>query len=210
MAATQDVAWNPPPRCRKPGNCPKEGNVTLDRISQDPGSSRPRTGGLADPGMNAVGLVGQRPPIPRTWRRRPPWRRMLEAIAAFLPRRSPWGAATGAGLLCGMALVVAPGAFANVDLAVGMPISIGQHGCSPGFFGFDARNDRLAVTAGHCSDYESNEPVFADNGVRIGEVVAWKQDQENTSGKLLGARGYTIISLYPRFSLEPFFTGIRS
>jgi hypothetical protein len=109
-----------------------------------------------------------------------------------------------------MAWVVAPPAYANVDLAVGMPINIGNHGCSLGFFGFDARQDRLAVTAGHCSDYEPNEPVYADNGVQIGEVVAWKEDSENASGKLNGARGYTVILIYPRFSLEPFFTGVRS
>lgn len=115
-----------------------------------------------------------------------------------------------AGFLGTTALVVAPPAYANVDLAVGMPITIGNHGCSIGFFGFDARQDRLAVTAGHCSDYEPNEPVYADNGVQIGDVVAWKQDAENASGKLIGARGYTVISLYSRFSLEPFFTGVDS
>jgi hypothetical protein len=132
------------------------------------------------------------------------------AVFAFLQKRSACAAALGVGLLCMMALVVAPSAYANVDLAVGMPITIGNHGCSVGFFGFDARQDRLAVTAGHCSDYEPNEPVYADNGVQIGDVVAWKEDAENASGKLIGARGYTIISLYSRFSLEPFFTGVRS
>ena len=118
--------------------------------------------------------------------------------------------ALGAGLLCMMALLAAPPAYANVDLAVGMPINIGSHGCSLGFFGFDARQDRLAVTAGHCSDAEPNEPVYADNGVQIGQVVAWKEDQEDASGKLIGARGYTVISLYPWLSLEPFFTGVDS
>jgi hypothetical protein len=135
---------------------------------------------------------------------------LFRAVSAVLKTRSARAAATGAGFLSTMAMVVAPPAYANVDLAVGMPITIGNHGCSLGFFGFDARQDRLAVTAGHCSDYEPNEPVYADNGVQIGEVVAWKQDAENTSGKLNGARGYTVISLYSRFSLEPFFTGVRS
>ena len=118
--------------------------------------------------------------------------------------------ALGATLLCAMVLVVAPHAYANVDLAVGMPINIGSHGCSLGFFGFDARQDRLAVTAGHCSDSVPSEPVYADNGVQIGEVVAWKQDFMATSGRLTGARGYTVISLFQRFSLEPFFTGVDS
>lgn len=132
------------------------------------------------------------------------------AVLAFLQKRSASAAALGAALLCAMALVVAPRAYANVDLAVGMPINIGTHGCSLGFFGFDARQDRLAVTAGHCSDSVPSEPVYADNGVQIGEVVAWKQDFMATSGKLTGARGYTVISLFPRFSLEPFFTGVDS
>ncbi len=135
---------------------------------------------------------------------------LFRAVSAVLKIGSARAAATGAGFLSTMAMVVAPPAYANVDLAVGMPITIGNHGCSLGFFGFDARQDRLAVTAGHCSDYEPNEPVYADNGVQIGEVVAWKQDAESTSGKLIGARGYTVISLYSRFSLEPFFTGVRS
>jgi len=134
----------------------------------------------------------------------------FQAVGGFRRKRSARAAALAAGLLYIMALVVAPPAYANVDLAVGMPINIGNHGCSVGFFGFDARQDRLAVTAGHCSDYVPNEPVFADNGVQIGEVVAWKEDLENASGKLFGARGYTVISLYSRFSLEPFFTGVDS
>jgi len=134
----------------------------------------------------------------------------FRAAFAFRKTRSACAAAIGAGFLCTMALVVVPPAYANVDLAVGMPITIGNHGCSLGFFGFDARQDRLAVTAGHCSDYEPNEPVYADNGVQIGKVVAWKEDAENASGKLIGARGYTVISLRSRFSLEPFFTGVRS
>jgi hypothetical protein len=129
---------------------------------------------------------------------------------AFLKVRSALAAALGVGLLSTMALAIAPSAAANVDLAVGMPITIGSHGCSLGFFGFNARQDRLAVTAGHCSDSVPGEPVYADNGVRIGTVVAWKQDLENASGKLIGARGYTIIAVYKRFSLEPFFTGIGS
>jgi hypothetical protein len=134
----------------------------------------------------------------------------MRTVVALVQKRSTYVAAVGAGLLFTVTSVVAPIASANVDLAVGMPINIGNHGCSLGFFGFDARNDRLAVTAGHCSDYVPNEPVYADNGVRIGEVVAWKQDAESTSGKLTGARGYTIILLYRRFSLEPFFTGVDS
>ncbi|WP_235852706.1 S1 family peptidase [Mycobacterium interjectum] len=134
-------------------------------------------------------------------------------VAAFAERfqkRAAYLLALGTGLLAAMASTAAPAAAAHVDLAVGMPIEIGNHSCSLGFFGFNARQDRLAVTAGHCSDSTPNEPVFADNGVEIGGVVAWKQDLQNDSGKLVGARGYTIIAVYKRFSLQPFFSGIRS
>jgi hypothetical protein len=138
-------------------------------------------------------------------------RRALPVVKTAVLQRLPVvGAAAGAVLLYAAAVVGAPHAHASVDLAVGMPITIGSHGCSLGFFGVDARQDRLAVTAGHCSDSVPNEPVYADSGVQIGEVVAWKQDYEATSGKLTGARGYTVIVLYPRFSLEPFFTGVDS
>jgi hypothetical protein len=163
---------------------------------------------------SAVGLGGQRPRI--TARRGHLSSTaafpvaVSRAISAFVEKCSACGTTLGAGMLCIMALLVAPHAYANVDLAVGMPINIGSHGCSLGFFGFDARQDRLAVTAGHCSDHVPNEPVYADNGVQIGEVVAWKEDLENASGKLIGARGYTVISVYSRFSLEPFFTGVDS
>jgi hypothetical protein len=124
--------------------------------------------------------------------------------------RSVHAAALAAGFVFSMAVAVAPPAAARVDLAVGMPINIGNHGCSLGFFGSNARGDRLAVTAGHCSDSVPDEPVYADNGVQIGQVVAWKQDAENSSGKLNGARGYTVIVVYKRFSVEPFFTGVSS
>jgi hypothetical protein len=101
-----------------------------------------------------------------------------------------------------------PKASANADLDVGMAIDIGQHRCSLGFFGFNSRNDRLAVTAGHCSDQIADQPVFADNGVEIGRVVAWKADAEDADGKLTGSRGYTVFLVYDRFSLDPFFAQV--
>lgn len=106
------------------------------------------------------------------------------------------------------AMAAVPKAWARVDLTVGMPIEIGDHRCSLGFFGFNSRDDRLAVTAGHCSDYYADQPVFAENGVQIGEVVAWRQDLEDGDGDLIGARGYTVILVYDRFSLEPYFTDV--
>jgi hypothetical protein len=104
----------------------------------------------------------------------------------------------------------APSASAGAELDVGMPIDIGQHRCSLGFFGFNSRGDRLAVTAGHCSDQRPNEPVHADNGVQIGEVVAWRQDTKDGDGKLVGPRGYTVFLVYKRFSLDPFFTDVSA
>jgi len=167
------------------------------------------------PRMTPVGLGERRRRIPPARRRRESSTARFhvaapKSIRAVLRKCSACAATIVAGLLCTLSLVIAPLAGANVDLAVGMPINIGGHGCSLGFFGFDARDDRLAVTAGHCSDYIPDEPVYADNGVQIGQVVAWKEDLENISGKLIGARGYTVISLYSRFSLEPFFTGVDS
>ena len=35
------------------------------------------------------------------------------------------------------------------------------------------------------------------------------QVSADASGKLIGARGYTVILVYKRFSLEPFFAGVR-
>jgi hypothetical protein len=214
-ASTQDMTQRTSLRHLKAQELSGRGNLTVDQTSQDRRAARLHASGRVPPRMSAAGLGGRDPRIPRTLRRRPLLTAAfpvaaLRAVFVFLQKRSARAAAPGAGLLCTMALVVAPPAYANVDLAVGMPINIGNHGCSLGFFGFDARQDRLAVTAGHCSDSMPNEPVYAENGVQIGEVVAWKEDLENTSGKLIGARGYTIISVYSRFSLEPFFTGVSS
>ncbi len=115
-------------------------------------------------------------------------------------------------LMAGVFLVVAPApsASAGADLDVGMPIDIGSHRCSLGFFGFDSRGDRLAVTAGHCSDQIADQPVLADNGVQIGEVVAWQPDVKDGDGKLSGSRGYTVFLVYNNFSLDPFFTDVNT
>ena len=149
------------------------------------------------------------------YRRRPPWSTVASlsvsgAFFALLTKRSAPGAALGTGVLSAVALVVSPSAVANVDLAAGMALNIGNHACSLGFFGFNARQDRLAVTAGHCSDSVPDEPVYADNGVQIGRVVARRADQVNASGDLIGERGYTVIFVFERFSLEPFFTGVST
>jgi hypothetical protein len=109
-----------------------------------------------------------------------------------------------------MVVFPVPNASAGAELDVGMPINIGEHRCSLGFFGLNNRGDRLAVTAGHCSDQIPDQPVYADNGVQIGQAVAWKQDAENGDGKLVGSRGYTVFLVYDRFSLDPFFTDVNT
>jgi hypothetical protein len=99
-------------------------------------------------------------------------------------------------------------AAAGTSLTVGMPITIGKHLCTLGFFGFNARDDHLAVTAGHCSDQVANQPVYAGDGVQIGEVVAWKADVEDGDDQLTGSRGYTVFSVYQQFTVNPFFTTV--
>ena len=153
------------------------------------------------PLANWMSLIALRSRIPSS--------ALYRSFAFFKKHWAP-AAALGAASLLSLALVSAPQAHANVDLAAGMPINVGNHACSLGFFGFNARQDRLAVTAGHCSDSVADEPVYADNGVQIGRVVAWQPDQENASGDLVGARGYTVVFVFKRFSLEPFFTGVSS
>jgi hypothetical protein len=101
-----------------------------------------------------------------------------------------------------------PHAMANADLNVGMAVEIGSHRCTLGFFGTNDRDDRLAVTAGHCSDQVPNQAVYDENGERIGEVVAWRSDYEDADGKLTGSRGYTVFVIYKQFSLEPFFVDV--
>jgi len=101
-----------------------------------------------------------------------------------------------------------PHAVAAYRLVVGMPINIGSNHCTLGFFGFNARGDRLAVTAGHCSDQIANQRVSADDGTPIGEVVAWLGDQRDRSGKLSSTRGYTVFTVDPEFSIEPYFEGL--
>jgi hypothetical protein len=93
------------------------------------------------------------------------------------------------------------------NLAVGMRIQIGQSHCSLGFFGFNAAKRRFAVTSGHCSDYPGQR-VYAQ-GVEIGYVIARRQDGDG--GRRIphnGPRGFTLIALWDRFSLDPFFTDV--
>lgn len=110
-----------------------------------------------------------------------------------------------AAATCSLAIVAAPNASASADLTVGMAIQIGRHRCSLGFFGRNLRGDRLAVTAGHCSD-SVDQYVLAANNVRIGEVVSRQEDADDANGRLTGSRGYTVFLVYKRFSVEPFFT----
>jgi hypothetical protein len=107
------------------------------------------------------------------------------------------------------ALITAPPVTARVNLAVGMPIQIGQHRCSLGFFGHNGRADALAVTAGHCSD-TVDQHVQTESGVTIGAVVSRQDDAEDARGGLSGSRGYTLVAINPRLSVEPFFAATSS
>ena len=110
-----------------------------------------------------------------------------------------------AALLC--LTLPAPPANAAGRLVVGMPILIGGKGsCSLGFFGLNARGDRMAVTAGHCSR-AVGEVVHASGGIPIGLVVSRLRDAQDSEGRLTGSRGYTLIGLYRRFGLQPYFAG---
>lgn len=115
-------------------------------------------------------------------------------------------ACTSAGIA---PISAAPVAHASVDMAVGMSIWAGGGHCSLGFFGTNDDGDRLAVTAGHCSE-KVNDIVTNDQGDELGEVVARMDDAENSAGKLTGSRGYTVIYIYDEYSVEPFFTDAGS
>ncbi|ORW32701.1 hypothetical protein AWC17_25160 [Mycobacterium nebraskense] len=112
---------------------------------------------------------------------------------------------TAAAAIAGPGIAAPPSAAASVDLAVGMPIQIGKHRCSLGFFGYNRRGDRLAVTAGHCSD-SVDQYVTSESGTKIGEVVSRLPDNEDGHGRLTGSRGYTLFLVYKRLSLQRFFT----
>ncbi|WP_232785789.1 S1 family peptidase [Mycobacteroides chelonae] len=124
---------------------------------------------------------------------------MRRTLVSFVLLTVSWGAA----------VVGVPVANAALTLTVGMGINIGSHGCSLGFFGFNADKDRLAVTAGHCSD-GVDWPVYTKAGTEIGTVVLHKEDVESRDGKLNGSRGYTVIKLYDRVGFDPFFADIDS
>ena len=64
----------------------------------------------------------------------------------------------------------------------------------------------MAVTAGHCSR-AVGEVVHASGGIPIGLVVSRLRDAQNSEGRLTGSRGYTLIGLYRRFGLQPYFAG---
>ncbi len=96
---------------------------------------------------------------------------------------------------------------ATGTLTVGMKVIIGQHSCSLGFFGFNDREDRLAVTSGHCAD-DADQKVYAKNGVQIGTVVSHLDDSDDPTTPIVRSRGYTVIRLFDDFSLDVFFTAI--
>jgi hypothetical protein len=94
-------------------------------------------------------------------------------------------------------------------LTVGMKLTFTNHDCSLGFFATDSARDQLAVTAGHCAN-GLREKVHNSFGQRIGEVVAWQPDAQDSHGKLTGSRGYTVVYIFKNVAIEPFFSGVGS
>jgi hypothetical protein len=92
-------------------------------------------------------------------------------------------------------------------LTVGMKLTLNNRECSLGFFATDSSGDQLAITAGHCA-HGLHEEVYNAFGQRIGEVVAWQADSEDSHGNLTGSRGFTVIYTYRTFAIEAFFTGV--
>ena len=102
----------------------------------------------------------------------------------------------------------APAPAAAATAAVGMPIVVAQGTCSIGFFGFNKRGDRLAVTAGHCADPRNGDVRAEGSGTIIGRIVRYQLDTEDSHGHATGSRGYALIELNRRSSLDPFFTAL--
>jgi hypothetical protein len=89
-----------------------------------------------------------------------------------------------------------------------MPIVVAKGTCSIGFFGFNKRGDRLAVTAGHCADPRDGAVRAEGSGAMIGKIVRYQLDTEDSHGHTTGSRGYALIDLDRRASLDPFFTAL--
>lgn len=119
-------------------------------------------------------------------------------------RAGEWLSLAAAALLVA-ATINAGTAHAATTLTAGMRILIGDHSCTLGFFGNNSRRDRLAVTAGHCSDRPGQRVYIA--GRPIGHVVARRDDRRYRSGQCC-QRGYTLIALSARVAIAPFFTAV--
>jgi hypothetical protein len=90
----------------------------------------------------------------------------------------------------GLALVGAPTACAAVTLSPGDTITLdGVRSCTLGFIASNAREDKLAVTAGHCS--KRSGEIVTVGGHRIGKVVAHAGDPASAHGPF----GATLIAL---------------
>ena len=108
-----------------------------------------------------------------------------------------------AAVLLGATFGAGPHAAAAVGtLTAGQPIQIGRTLCTLGFFGLNERSDRLAVTAGHCSQ-RPGQTVYAGS-TPIGRVVARRDDRRLPGGGCC-IRGYTLIRLTRTVTVNPFF-----
>jgi V8-like Glu-specific endopeptidase len=105
----------------------------------------------------------------------------------------------------GLALVGAPTASASAMITPGDTITLdNSRACTVGFIASNARKDRLAVTAGHCSKH-SGEVVTA-GGHRIGKVVAHASDPASARGPF----GVTLIKLDEGVHTNARFTKVGS
>jgi hypothetical protein len=81
-----------------------------------------------------------------------------------------WRGSAAATVAVLIGMLVPPSARADVGLAPGTELNIGDHQCSLGFLATNDDSDRLAVTAGHCAD-DVDQRVYSHNGNLIGSVV---------------------------------------
>lgn len=110
-----------------------------------------------------------------------------------------------AAVLAVLATLLAAPAAATPTLTVGMPLGIDGHVCSLGFFGFNSRGERFAVTAAHCgSPGDTVHPK--KSRATLGRVVSTYHDA--APSELIRPRGFLLIRLAPKWSIQPFFANI--
>lgn len=103
-------------------------------------------------------------------------------------------------------LMNAPVAAAAVGLYPGMPIVSSIGTCSLGFLATNTKQQRLAVTAGHCAK-DIDDVFTTTSGAKIGRVVSHWSDAGDSDAYF----GFTLIWLYDTtYTSNAYFTGYRS